>query len=901
MTQVTLVRLNAGRPKVVNPALETARLDTGFQVGGSDASGGATYMSIIPKTGESDSQVMLDISNGAFQFKKDGSASLGVSGKTITFQGAIQVEGTHTIVGGTTFRGDVDLGDDAADTITFVGIVDSNITPDGAGTRSLGSATAEWKDIFIATGATAIKMGSGQEASVGYDAGTGLNLTSDHSVQVNLGDDAGTYAFKVFDSTPGVALFSVNSLGVAAFSGTVGVAGDFDVNTDKFTVAAATGNVGIGGTLTTGDDKAVTFGDTVLTSTSASSAMVVTGDAWVFSNTSGIALADNLGIAFGNIGGAPDMAVSSDGTDGYISATNVLNLIANGGNLVLDASGDSVIAEDVYITDNQIGVSGDLDLMTLTSGTLTVAGNVVASTDGYVSSGLLRLTEQSSAPSHVANTGLVYSKEIGGLTELFYRDSNGTDTGQEIQLTSNGSINVGSISFSLDDAYNDGSTVTVDNTDVLWDMSVNSATAFKVQGSGGNFIVCSNATGANTLLLGGASVPVAFVSAIGGADTVQLASNANRSLMVMGSGGESAGKSFTLAAGAANPVASGDFNGGDLILNAGAKVNGGTNGAVKLGNASTSVVKVEAALQVTAGLTQTTGIFSVASAIAGGGITITGQDFGINTVSSGTLTLGSAGLMDVNASGGFDLDVTGGNSISLNTVGAGGNVSIGADGGTVTLTGANGINLSVSGSNELDITAGVLDVNVQSFTLDGTSASSVTVTGANLTLSTATSGTVELSGADGINVNSALEHKGNVTFDAQTRTLNGIEVRDLPSATTAYTNNTGGEIAQYTVVAATTTGGEIIKADNSAAASARVLGLAAASIADAASGRVWVRDGEAITNGAWAWTIGTPVYLGTAGGLTQTAPTAADSVVYQVGIATSATTMQVQLQFILEN
>lgn len=48
----------------------------------------------------------------------------------------------------------------------------------------------------------------------------------------------------------------------------------------------------------------------------------------------------------------------------------------------------------------------------------------------------LRLGERASAPTHQANTGHVYTREVGGVTEAFYKDSNGNET----QLTDVGSI-----------------------------------------------------------------------------------------------------------------------------------------------------------------------------------------------------------------------------------------------------------------------------------------------------------------------------------------------------------------------------------------------------------------------------------------------------------------------------
>ncbi len=51
----------------------------------------------------------------------------------------------------------------------------------------------------------------------------------------------------------------------------------------------------------------------------------------------------------------------------------------------------------------------------------------------------LLLSEQASAPATETNAGWVYSKDVSGRTELFYRD----DTGSEVQITSGGAVNGG--------------------------------------------------------------------------------------------------------------------------------------------------------------------------------------------------------------------------------------------------------------------------------------------------------------------------------------------------------------------------------------------------------------------------------------------------------------------------
>lgn len=50
--------------------------------------------------------------------------------------------------------------------------------------------------------------------------------------------------------------------------------------------------------------------------------------------------------------------------------------------------------------------------------------------------GPVPLDEQGVVPTPVANRGFVYSKDVGGITELFYED----EGGQEIQITDNGAV-----------------------------------------------------------------------------------------------------------------------------------------------------------------------------------------------------------------------------------------------------------------------------------------------------------------------------------------------------------------------------------------------------------------------------------------------------------------------------
>jgi len=69
---------------------------------------------------------------------------------TLAVGGNLTVAGNATVSGTTTFNGGtLTLGDSASDNVVFGADVDSNIIPDDDGTYDLGSASQEWRDIYI--------------------------------------------------------------------------------------------------------------------------------------------------------------------------------------------------------------------------------------------------------------------------------------------------------------------------------------------------------------------------------------------------------------------------------------------------------------------------------------------------------------------------------------------------------------------------------------------------------------------------------------------------------------------------------------------------------------------------------------------------------------------------------
>ena len=94
----------------------------------------------------------------------------------------------------------------------------------------------------------------------------------------------------------------------------------------------------------------------------------------------------------------------------------------------------------------------------------------------------------------------------------------------------------------------------------------------------------------------------------------------------------------------------------------------------------------------------------------------------------------------------------------------------------------------------------------------------------------------------------------------------------------------GGAISAFDLVCVHTVTQEVVEADASAYATARVIGIAPAAISDTATGTVLLQG--FIRDDTWNWTTGSTLYLSeTAGAMTHTAPTTDGAFVQVVGVA----------------
>jgi len=89
---------------------------------------------------------------------------------------------TMTAAGTATFNGDVDLGDNATDTVTFTSRVDSNIVPSTNAARDLGTSALEWATVY----ANDVEVSQHLNVDGNLDVGGFVVTTGDVTINGNL-------------------------------------------------------------------------------------------------------------------------------------------------------------------------------------------------------------------------------------------------------------------------------------------------------------------------------------------------------------------------------------------------------------------------------------------------------------------------------------------------------------------------------------------------------------------------------------------------------------------------------------------------------------------------------------------------------------------------------------------
>jgi len=329
-----------------------------------------------------------------------GAATFGAITIGSTIASNLSVAGAVTVGGLFTANGSVDLGDTSADTITYVGRVDSSIVPSVTQNNDLGSATLRWRDLYArdldvrnitASGDVTIggniTIGDSTTDSITIESDLSSNLIPDTDSTYSVGSDAKRY-LNVFGDY--VHALDFRSADISISAATIQT---LTTNTDLTLDAQGTGNV-VATTLevsdlTSGrvvtvdtdgrlqDNAGLTWDGTTLSATQLTVDSITINQNEISSNTTNANIVlnpnqngvvesrSNIDVSSNNIINLADPSNAQDAaTKNYVDSQNFMTSLA-----IVD---DTSTANFITAGEN-LGIVGGTDITTLISGdTLTI-------------------------------------------------------------------------------------------------------------------------------------------------------------------------------------------------------------------------------------------------------------------------------------------------------------------------------------------------------------------------------------------------------------------------------------------------------------------------------------------------------------------------------------------------
>jgi len=445
-----------------------------------------------------DSTVSASTTTGALVV----AGGIGVGGKV--FADVLQSSGNAAVGGNLTVAGTVDLGNAVADTISFLGRVDTDIDPIATNTYDLGDSSLVWKNVSI--GSSVIFYNTSNANTLGFRAGASgasliyvLPIDTPNAGQVLAASAAsgGVVTLSWEDDQTGApagGITTLNTLTAATQSFATGTSGtDFAISsaTSTHTFNLPDASATARGVITTGTQ-------TIAGSKTFSSAILGNVSGNVTGNVSGNLTGNVVGIAITS--GSTHVSIASAATAHAITVvptTSAQVTVGIGQSIV---SGVTVLASTGVITAG--GFSGNVTGNV--SGTVTgnVQGNVTGNVSGSVTGNVTGLATTS------YNVQVAIGSENLSHTLLFTRPSStvsgsgGIAVSQDLTLFFNPSTDILSTS---------GLAVT--------------STTNSISSTSGALIVTGGASVGQSLSIGGrlqifnSSLSTAFLSAQAGVNT----------------------------------------------------------------------------------------------------------------------------------------------------------------------------------------------------------------------------------------------------------------------------------------------------------------------------------------------------------------------------------------------
>ena len=827
-------------------------------------------------------------------------------GGNLSVAGDIISQGSQNIVAGDSF---IDLNNGQSNVTAKAGGIAVNVLAATASTSILafaagtgGSADAAFA-LSIPNGASTYSVGDIIEISgcTEFPGNNGLFVVSavDNGKNADGTANAGRTQVKVAglsSAMPTNAPFAQNQFEAGAAASGVCKR----VNLGVFAIAD--------GSITAAGDVALTVGNFV--SAYAESAWVGAGAApagrtkLYYESAQNVSLQEayNVGPAIDMTAaiGAFDVEPASGETVGFsIDGSSASNVSTTGadltlstltsGNLVLNSVGN-IDADAVAVT---VDATGGISLDAAAASNFTVAG--AGLTLATTTSGDIDIASAGDIDADAANVYIDATAGIG-LNANANSEFNVTNANLNLKTFTSGTLAISSAGLlDVDAAANL-------DLDVTGSMDLLSSGAFSIDGTGasnlsatsGNLTV-STITSGDLILSAAANID---------ADAVAVTVDASSGISL----DAAAASNFSVAGAALTLETTGSGNvdinsAGDVTVDgAGLSLDGtaasnftvtGNNLTLstvtsgELAISSAGLLNIDAGANADVDVTgnfelDATGFISLAAAAASD-LTVAGANLTLETTTSGDVVITSAATLDLNA---VDLDADFSGNVTIDSVGftvnnAGGSINATGGFGIIT-TGTNDVYLTSGRYLDLDADSNILVDSANGFiSLDAVDDSNFTVTTGDLTLSTATSGDIFINSADLLEFTADKAKFASTPVEFGSHA--GVSVvlgESISVGLVGCFQNASGSPKFYKA------------ANNDASDDKRIcvgvvqeVGNIGDSVLAATVPGTLVP--MTFTSGPAAANIGQPVYLGTAGEVTLTAPTASGTTVFRVGYLAS--------------